>query len=350
MDMETDNLKLRRLVIEAKVPFVAGVFEKHGVHVDYLPARDITPEVMKDADALITRTRTRCDARLLAGSRCSMVATATIGTDHIDLDWCRDNGIATASAPGCNAPAVAQYVMACVLAHFGGDPTRLQGRRIGIIGVGHVGRIVDAWARSLGMTTLLCDPPRAEREGPEGFVEMDRIAREADVVTVHTPLTDAPQPWPTRHLLDEAFLGSLERQPLVINCARGPVASTEALIEAYRSGKASALAIDCWEGEPAISLELLACAMVATPHIAGYSRQGKMRASQMAVDAVTAHFGLPHIELPCGPAPVWPETVTAASILASYNPLADTAALKAAPEAFESLRDNYQLRNEPQCI
>lgn len=343
--METYDLK--RIVIESKVPFVKGAFERLGVETLYLPAREITADAVKDADALITRTRTRCDASLLAGSRCRMVATATIGTDHIDLPWCASHGIEVANAPGCNAPAVAQYVTAAIMNIFSADPEVLGKLTVGIVGAGHVGSIVDAWCRSLGMRTLLCDPPRAVREGADGFAGLDRIAAEADVITVHTPLTRTPDPYPTYHLVDETFLCSLQRKPLLINSARGPVTDTRALVRAYDSGLIGALAIDCWEREPQIDRGLLQRTTIATPHIAGYSAEGKMRASQAAVDAVARQFGLPQIELECGRAPGWPATVTPASVLSSYDPMADTAALKSEPGAFESLRDNYALRHEP---
>ncbi|MDE6160031.1 MAG: 4-phosphoerythronate dehydrogenase, partial [Muribaculaceae bacterium] len=268
---------------------------------------------------------------------------ATIGTDHIDLPWCSARGIAVANAPGCNAPAVAQYVFGAIAAlkpDFIGDLT------IGIVGVGHVGRIVERWARSLGMRVLRCDPPREHAEGGDGWHTINEIAREADVITIHTPLTtDAP--YATRHIINESWLASLVRRPLLINAARGAIIDTPALVSAIDKGLIGRTAIDCWEGEPCISDALLQRADVATPHIAGYSREGKWRASQMILDSLTAFFGLPHIALrEQAPAPV-PETVAASAIAASYNPLAeDTPALKAAPYAFESLRNGYVLRSE----
>ncbi|MDE6498037.1 MAG: 4-phosphoerythronate dehydrogenase [Muribaculaceae bacterium] len=337
--MDNGGLKI---IVESKVPYLRGLLEPHAT-VEYLDPDNITPHAVADADAMIVRTRTRCDARLLEGSRCSFVATATIGTDHIDLPWCVSRGITVANAPGCNAPAVAQYVLGSVAALATRPMHELC---IGIVGVGHVGRIVERWARSLGMRVMLCDPPRSRAEGGTQWSSLDEIASEAHVISFHTPLTtdgtDA-----TLHMAGEHFFSKLRQHPIVINAARGPVVDTPALIAAIDRGLTGAAVIDCWEGEPLISRELLERATVATPHIAGYSRQGKWRASQMSLDALTTHFGLPPVALAeTAPAPV-PDAVTAAAVAASYNPLeADTPALKACPENFEWLRNNYHLRDE----
>lgn len=333
------------IIIESNIPFIRGLFD--GVaHVSYLSPQEITPERMRRADALITRTRTRCDASLLEGSCCRIIASATIGLDHIDTGYCRSAGIEVANAPGCNAPAVAQYVLASVIAAYGEE--RLSDLTIGIVGVGHVGRIVEQWARQLGMKVMLCDPPRADEEGCDGFCSLEDVARDADIITFHTPLTRTGL-YPTYHLAGDAFFDSLQRKPMIINAARGPVIDTPALLRAIDGGKTGRAVIDCWEGEPAISLDLLDKAFVATPHIAGYSRQGKIRATRMAVDAVARALGITPAPMSetaaAGPA----ESVTAEMIAASYDPLADTAILRRDPSAFESLRNHYSLRPEPGC-
>ncbi|WP_295731225.1 4-phosphoerythronate dehydrogenase [uncultured Muribaculum sp.] len=342
-----------KIVIEKNIPFIAGLLDNVAC-VNYLAPEEITPEAMRDADALVTRTRTRCDASLLDGSLCRFIATATIGTDHIDLGYCRERGITVANAPGCNAPAVAQYVLASVLAWaearrrvpVGIDaPFPLSGLTMAVVGVGHVGSIVGRWAEGLGMRVLRVDPPRAEAEGPEGFSTLDEAAREADIITFHTPLLRSGA-HPTFHMADKRFFDSLQRAPLIVNSARGLVVDNAALVEALDSGKAGDAVIDCWEGEPDISPELLRRAFIATPHIAGYSREGKIRATTMALDALTRHFSLPAV------APVEtigfdiPEHPSAAAILASYDPFADTAALRSAPAAFEQLRNRYAYRPE----
>ncbi|MCM1518977.1 MAG: 4-phosphoerythronate dehydrogenase [Pseudoflavonifractor sp.] len=339
-----------RIIIERNIPFIAGLLDS-SCDVAYLSAGEITPGAMRDADGLITRTRTRCDAALLDGSRCRFIATATIGTDHIDPPYCREHGITVVNAPGCNAPAVAQYVCATILSYLRdhGDGREPSDLTLGIVGVGHVGSIVERWGRQLGFRVLCCDPPRAVAEGPGGFTDINTIAAESDIITFHTPLTREGT-YPTVRLCDNSLLAKMTRRPLVINSSRGAVTDNAALVKAIDSGTIAAAAIDCWENEPNISLALLDRAFVATPHIAGYSREGKIRATSMVVRALCDFFGLPQVDVaervPAGAA----RCVTPAAILHSYDPLADTAALKADPAAFESLRNNYLYRDEvPEC-
>ncbi len=312
-----------RIIIESHIPFIRGIAEKAGHQVEYLAPEDFTPEKIKNIDALIIRTRTKCNAALLDGSNVRIIATATIGTDHIDLDYCRKKGIAVHNAPGCNAPAVAQYVLS-VLARLKPDC-----RCLGIVGVGHVGSIVNRWATANGIKTLLCDPPRALKEGNAGFVSLEEIARRCDVITFHVPLDST-----TRHMINREFLASAAPDALIINAARGPVADTDALLSATQT-----LAIDCWEGEPEINARLLAKATVATPHIAGYSLEGKQRATAMALNAVDPAIMLPVAKVTDSP--------TLAKIKESYDPIADTTALKSSPSAFETLRNTYPYRPEP---
>ena len=311
------------ILIESHIPFIRGLAESAGHKVDYLNPEEFTPERVKDADALIVRTRTRCDAALLEGSKVRTIATATIGTDHIDLDYCRQNGIQVHNAPGCNAPAVAQYVLS-VIGRFKPDC-----RCLGIVGVGHVGSIVKKWADANGIKTLMCDPPRALAEGSENYVSLEVIAKNCDVITFHVPLDNS-----TRHIINKDFLELTSDDSLIINAARGAVADTAALLATDRS-----LAIDCWEGEPAINRRLLEKALVATPHIAGYSLEGKQRATAMALRAID-----PLIELPL---PAFAESPTLASIIGSYDPVRDSLRLKQSPETFEKQRNTYDYRSEP---
>ncbi len=330
------------IVIEKNIPFISGLLDRVA-DVRYLAADEINAETMRDADALITRTRTRCDAGLLDGSCCRFIATATIGTDHIDLEYCRSHGITVANAPGCNAPAVAQYVFASI-ATLKKD-SGVDGLTIGIVGVGNVGRIVERWARQLGMNVLLCDPPRADEEGTGKFVTLDEIARQSDIITFHTPFTRDGK-YPTFHLCGEEFFGMVERNPVIINCARGEIVDTTELVSAMDDGRVSDAVIDCWENEPHLSAELLDRAVIATPHIAGYSREGKIRATSMALRALCRYFGLPETDVAERVADGAAEQVTLDAIKESYDPMEDTRNLKGRPEAFESLRNCYRLRNE----
>lgn len=333
-----------KIVVDRNIPFIEKPLCAIGRPL-MLPGADITPDIMADADILITRTRTCCDASLLDGSKCRFIGTATIGTDHIDLPYCASRGITVANAPGCNAPAVAQWVLAAIQSRKG-ENRGFSDLTLGVIGAGHVGSIVIRWARGLGMRVLVNDPPLEECE-PDAYTysTLSEIARECDVITVHTPLTRTGS-HPTYHLINKEFVSELRRSPLLLNAARGPVTDTCALLDGLDSAHIGAVGIDCWEGEPDINPQLLDRALIATPHIAGYSRQGKIRATQMVLDALSRHLDLATPLRADAPAiaPV-PDTITAEQI--AYDILADTCALRTAPTLFESLRNDYHLREEP---
>ena len=218
---------------------------------------------------------------------------------------------------------------------------------IGIIGVGHVGTLVANMVTMWGMRVLLCDPPRAER-GEQGFVSLQEIAREADIITLHTPLT-YEGPHRTWHLADEAFFGSLQRKPYFINTSRGETTDTRALQQALDSGLIAQCIIDVWEHEPHIDRHLLECCYIGTPHIAGYSADGKANATRMSLEALSTHFGLGKVPPITPPAPdkTIPQTTSRAeALLHIYNPHTDSSVLKSHPEDFELLRGNYPLRRE----
>lgn len=333
-----------RLVVDDKIPYLHGQAEKLGP-VHYLPGAAITAADVHEADVLIVRTRTRCDRTLLEGSSVKFVATATIGFDHLDTDYLHKAGIGWANCPGCNAASVGQYVSASLIRLARAGFVRLDQCRVGIVGVGHVGTAVDKAVRALGCTTLLCDPPRAEVEHLPDFVPMDTIYREADVITFHTPLTREGR-WATLHLAD---FSRMVRRPVVINAARGEVVDNGAWLQALQDGKVCAAVVDTWENEPRISPSLLERAFIATPHIAGYSADGKATGSRMALEAVARYFHKNvtfDIQPPAPPASLVPADDPLDRALQLYDPLADTAALKAHPERFEWLRGNYPLRRE----
>lgn len=336
--MASDNLKI---LIESHVPFMPSLPEDLFT-VTVLPPEEITPDTVKDKDVIVVRTRTRCNRDLLDKSDVRMVCTATIGTDHFDIPYLDGAGIAWANAPGCNAPAVAQYVFSSIVRLINRP---VEQYTLGIVGAGHVGSIVERWARALDMRVMVCDPPRAREEGPEGFCTLDEIAAEADIITFHTPLTHTGED-ATYHLAGCDFFRSLRRAPIIINAARGPVVDTGALIGALDDGIVSAAVIDCWEGEPQISAELLSRAVIATPHIAGYSREGKVRAAQMVLDAISEKFGVPPMKADAPDPSSVPASVKVTEFERSYDPMADTAVLKAAPASFERLRNGYTLREE----
>ncbi len=329
-----------KIVVDDKIPYIRETLQALAEQVTALPGAQISPADVADADALIVRTRTRCDEQLLAGSQVRFVATATIGFDHIDADYLQRAGIAWTSCPGCNAGSVAQYVESSLLLLQQQKGLRLSGSTIGIVGCGHVGQRVLAVAAHLGMRALVCDPPI----GRPDYVPLDVIARESDVITFHVPLTRQGD-HPTWHMADEDFFHHLARVPYIINTSRGAVVDNAALLSALRERRVREAVIDVWEGEPDINLQLLQHVFIATPHIAGYSADGKVNADNMVIEALCRHFHLPQ------PQPIVPPSLPAdfpytGSPLQLYNPLDDSRRLKNAPDQFETLRNNYPLRRE----
>ena len=333
-----------RVIVDSHIPNIQGLIEPYA-EVLYLEPGDISRKAVKDADALIVRTRTRCNADLLDGSRVCFIGSATIGTDHIDLDYCASHGITVRNAPGCNAPAVAQWVFCAIHAWMQARGIATpEGLTLGIVGVGHIGSIVARWGRELGFTVLLNDPPREKRDGSfdVNFFPLEELQQRCDIITFHTPITREGQ-WPTWHLCDQAFLDALACCRLILDAARGPIADNAALLRWHGD-----VGLDCWENEPVISRELLEKAIVATPHVAGYSREGKQRGTAMMLAALNDFYGwnipVPEITAPA----IGAVQVTLDGIAASYDILADTAALKADPAGFEALRNHYLHRPEYQ--
>lgn len=339
-----------KIVIDDKIPFIRGAAEALGECV-YLPGNAIRRADVQEADALIVRTRTRCDRSLLEGTAVRFVATATIGFDHLDTDFLREAGIGWANCPGCNAASVAQYVECALLRLEVAGHIRLAHCTVGVVGVGHVGTRVARMAEALGCRVLLNDPPRRDRGEAGDFVSLDRVKEACDVITFHTPLVPGG-PHSTFHLADDAFFRTgLARRPVLINSSRGEVVDTEALKAALREGHVRAAVIDTWENEPHIDSELLGHAFLATPHIAGYSADGKANGTRMALEAVARHFGMKadfRILPPSLPTDYRyrPADEAPCEKLRRYDPLRDSEALKADPAAFEFLRGNYPLRRE----
>ena len=338
--------KPMKVIVDNKIPYLKGVLEEIVDQVVYLPGAAFTPEQVKDADALIVRTRTHCNRELLEGSSVKFIATATIGFDHIDRTYCCEAGITWTNCPGCNAGSVEQYIHAVLLLLKKVKGLDLSSACLGIVGVGHVGSRVQRMAESLGMRVLLNDPPR-EANGEEGFVDLETLARECDVITCHTPL-NREGAFGTYHLANREFFQSLQRKPYFINSSRGEVVDTAALLEALNEGWIKEAVIDTWENEPHISLELLNRVFIGTPHIAGYSADGKANASRMSLHALCEFFHLPckaEIVPPSLPEMEMPKSPDEAFLL-QYNPQRDSDWLKAEPDKFEWFRGNYPLRRE----
>lgn len=328
-----------KIVIDIAIPFIQGVLEPFA-EVKYADGRDFTPEMVKDADALIVRTRTLCNDKLLEGSKVQFIATATIGFDHIDLNYCQRNNIKVATAAGCNARGVLQWIAASLALLAQHEGFRPEERTLGIIGVGNVGKLVKEYAEFWGFRTICSDPPRQEREHLD-FVSLEEVLSKADIVTLHTPLDST-----TRHLINEQNLSLLRPDAALINASRGECVATEAT----RRNDLTYIT-DVWENEPNIDRKYLAKSLVATPHIAGYSAQGKANASAMAVQALARHFDLPltnwrpaEVEIVAPKLISWEEMC--ATIGDYCNLIAESNTLQHNPEQFESLRNNYHYREE----
>lgn len=337
-----------KVIVDDKIPFIREAIEQIADTVVYAPGKDFTPELIKDADALVIRTRTRCNRQLLEGSRVRFIATATIGFDHIDAEYCREAGIAWANAPGCNATSVGQYMQSSLLLLQQLRGMDLPHLTLGIVGAGNVGNCVAQIARELGMRVLLNDLPRQEREGAEGFCSLETLARECDLISFHVPLYREGK-YKTFHLADQAFFNTLERRPVIINTSRGEVIETAALLQALNEGRVSDAIIDVWENEPDIDLRLLHKVFIGTPHIAGYSADGKANATRMALDALCHFFGIEasyHIVPPPPACPVIQASTLTEACLQMYDPRIDRDRLLAHPELFEKLRGDYPLRRE----
>lgn len=337
-----------KIVIDDKIPYIKETISKLTNRAVYIPGNMIGNDDIRDADALIIRTRTHCDAQLLKGSNVKFVATATIGYDHIDTNFMEQAGIKWINCPGCNASSVAQYIDAVLTLIKTEKHIDIQKQTIGIVGCGHVGKKVVEVARRKGMNILICDPPRSDAEGEKGFVSMEQIAKEADIITFHVPLTKEGR-YPTYHLANETLFDSLSKRPIIINSSRGAVVDNEALLYAINYNKVKDAVIDTWENEPNINKELLKRVWIGTPHIAGYSADGKTNADNMVISALCEFFSLPKQPAICPPeipnADLCPKNEDERTLF-FYNPIPESNKLKLEPEKFEWFRNNYPLRRE----
>ena len=271
-----------KFVIDQAIPFIKGVFEPYAETV-YKDGMAICRDDLLDADALIIRTRTRCNEALLSGTAVKIISTAAIGMDHIDIPYCNENGIFFQNAPGSNSGGVMNYIFSALYGAASRERIPLTGATFGIIGAGHVGARVESMARALGFKVLLNDPPREIEEGPNQFVSLDYLLEKSDIVSMSMPLTPA-----THKMADGAFFDKMKFGAIFINTARGEVVDDDALMAAF--SKLGPVIIDTWNNEPDVNLELISKATIATPHIAGYSYQGKQRATAAAVRSVARYF------------------------------------------------------------
>ena len=350
--------KKTTIVADNKIPFLKGALEPYA-EMRYLPAKEISRDAVMHADALITRTRTQCNAQLLEGTAVKFIATATIGFDHIDDAYCKAKNIRWVNAPGCNSSSVMQYIGSALLTLAKEKGFRLAERTIGVVGVGNVGKKVASLAEVFGMKLFCCDPPRMRAEKNLKFVSMDDILANCDIITFHVPLTKEGVD-KTYHIADESLFSRMKKGTIVMNTSRGGVVNTESLKGAIKSGQIAAAVLDVWEHEPDIDRELMNMVDIATPHIAGYSADGKANGTSVCVRAVNDFLGLG------APSSWYPEIpslnyakplkiecsgksfqeILYEAILPTYEIRCDDARFRNSPGTFEQQRNEYPLRRE----
>ena len=346
-----------RIVADDKIPFLRSVLEPFA-EVVYLPGSKITNHLIKGADALLIRTLTKCDEKLLNDSSVKFIGTATIGFDHIDTRYCDNHSIRWINAPGCNASSVQQYIACALFAIAAKTGIALQDQTLGIAGVGHVGKLVEAFAHSIGMKVLLNDPPRDRIEGPGKFVSLEHLIQSSDITTLHVPLNKSGID-STLHLINKDSFRMMKKNAWLINSARGEVIDTLALKEVVSSHNFPGLVLDVWENEPTIDPELMSFAYLATPHIAGYSSDGKAHGTSAIVRELSNFFNLPlndwfPVDIPAPSHPgltidgknrTVPDIIQEA-VCHTYSISDDDRRFRAAPQTFEQQRGRYPVRRE----
>jgi len=352
-----------KIIADANIPLLAEAIGPLG-EVVALPAERITADAVRDADALLVRSVTKVGETLLAGSRVRFVATATIGFDHIDQAYLAARGIGFAYAPGSNARSVAEYVLAAIFTLAEKHGFRVADKVLGIVGCGNVGGRLARLAEGIGMRVLRNDPPLARETGDPRYVSIEALA-ETDIVTFHVPLARSG-PDATYHMISDQRLATMKRGVTILNSSRGSVADSAALKKAVDAGRIGSLVLDVWEGEPNMDLDLLDRVHLATPHIAGYSYDGKINGTRMVLEALCRHFGLarewdpaplmpppavPRVRLPTG---LSVQQALRRTIKAAYDIEADDARLREIAgrppqergKYFSTLRKKYPVRRE----
>lgn len=349
-----------RILADENIPMLE-LFEHHG-QVRRVAGRSLDRTLLADAEVLLVRSVTQVDQALLTGSQVRFVGTCTIGTDHLDLDYLAAQQIGWASAPGCNARGVVDYVLGSLLALAEREGVELAQRCFGVIGAGQVGERLVQVLRGLGWQVLVCDPPRQQREGGD-YVDLATVLERCDVISLHTPLTRQGE-HPTQHLIAAQQLQMLKKGSWLINASRGAVVDNQALKHFLTQRPDVRAVLDVWEGEPQVDVELAQRCDIATAHIAGYSLDGKIRGTAQIYQAFCRHFAIERqaelafpaqtllsIEL-AGHTPV--AEAMRVVCRAVYDPRADDAAFRLSlrgdsssrRSAFDQVRKNYPVRRE----
>jgi erythronate-4-phosphate dehydrogenase len=346
-----------KIVADEKIPFLKGVLEPYA-EVIYVPGAQVNKKIITGADALLIRTRTKCTEELLGGTSVKFIATATIGFDHIDTQYCQKNNIRWTNAPGCNSSSVMQYIAAALLKTSREFRFSLSEKTLAIIGAGNVGSKVEKLASSLGMKVLVNDPPRARQEGDKGFVDFEFAVHKADILTLHVPLTFVGKD-KTYHMVNEKIIKKMKKWAWLINSSRGEVAETHSVKKALVSGRLGGAILDVWEHEPDIDHMLMQETFIATPHIAGYSTDGKANGTAIVVNELARFFNLPikdwypsdvplppNKEISINGKGKSPEAIVREAVEHTYNISEDDLRLRFSPADFEKQRGEYPLRRE----
>lgn len=348
-----------KIVADSKIPLLKGVFEPYA-EIVYLHPSEITNENIIDADALLIRTRSKCNSILLDGTNVKFIATATIGYDHIDTSYCESKNIKWMNAPGCNSTSVMQYVASALLTLAKNKNINLSDMTIGIVGVGNVGSKVVRLSEALGMKVLLNDPPRERKEGKGKFVSLEELMDRSNIITFHVPLIKEGID-KTFHLTDETFFAKLNEGKILFNTSRGEVVDSSALKRAINNKIISATVLDVWENEPNIDQELMNIVDIATPHIAGYSADGKANGTAICVRGLSSFFNLDinddwypsSVPLPGNPKGLTFECkgksnqeVLSEIIFSTYDVTKDDDTLRRSIDTFEKQRNDYPIHRE----
>ncbi|AKH62048.1 MULTISPECIES: 4-phosphoerythronate dehydrogenase PdxB [Photorhabdus] len=280
-----------KILVDENMPYAEQLFQQLG-DVHAISGRPVPEGALDNADAFMVRSVTKVNEELLKGSTVKFIGTATAGTDHVDQQWLSQAGIGFSAAPGCNAIAVVEYVFSALVLLAERDNFELKDKVVGIIGVGNVGSRLAERLSILGIRTLLCDPPRAERGDAGEFWPLEKLLKEADILTFHTPLNKSG-PYKTLHLAGAELLSALPDNRILINASRGEVVDNQALLAELKRGKKLSVVLDVWELEPDLSLPLLELVDIGTPHIAGYTLEGKARGTTQVFEAYCGFLGQP---------------------------------------------------------
>ena len=346
-----------KIVADDKIPFLRGLLDPFA-EVVYKPGHLIDKESVKDADALIIRTRTHCNEELLKDSKVKIIATATIGYDHIDTQWCEANGIIWKNAPGCNSGSVMQYITSVLVYLSRKHGFKFEDKTLGVIGVGNVGRKIVKVGEALGMRVVMNDPPFVKQHGPCGFISLEGLLREADIISLHVPLSYEGE-YKTYHLFEDEIFKNVLPGSVLINSSRGEVVDGNNLLKYIENKQLKSGVLDVWENEPDIDVSLLKKLDIATPHIAGYSADGKANGTIMSVKSINNYFWLgdinyssikipepinPIIEIDCNG--ISEQEILSKAVEATYNVQDDDDRLRNNPSGFEAQRGNYAIRRE----